>query len=348
MYGVLMMLCRPSVCVGRLAAALALPHHRRRRLAVLGRQLEQHRAVVERRDQQPVAVQPRRGDRQVRLELERLRPVDLARLRVEAVDRLRRPDDELAHAADGVDDRRTVADLFRLHRQRPPFLGAGVLVESHDDAVVAADQAYKLVAVEQRRRGEAPHRHRRLVRLVLDEILGPNVVAGRGVVTMKIAHRAQEVDLAAADGRRGPRAGRVGKLVGAGVRFLPEDAAVGFLQTPQAFLAVHAGRFERVAGVFRARRQDAVGDVDFAVGHGGAGVAAADRHPPALLGAVLGEVVEDSAFPPDAVAPRPEPLRPVVGVGGAVGGKKQAQGEKRYDQRQSAWHGTASLRKIRR
>src|SRR5688572_29025542 len=83
-------------------------------------------------------------------------PIDLARGRIERVDRLGMPDEELLHAAVLDHGRAAVPWLGR--GQGPPDLAAGRLVERHRDAPLADDDAVEQLAVDERVRGEAPPR----------------------------------------------------------------------------------------------------------------------------------------------------------------------------------------------
>src|SRR5437764_969785 len=78
--------------------------------------------------------------------------------RVEAVDRLGVPQDQLPLAARANDDRRAVAGLAR--RQGPPQLLAGVLVEGDGNAARTADEADEPRPVQERVTREAPLRRR--------------------------------------------------------------------------------------------------------------------------------------------------------------------------------------------
>ena len=199
------MLCSPSVCRG-VRLALALPQHVGAGAVRL--QLEHQRAVVERGDEQPVAVQPRRRDGQAGLDAELLRPVTLPVSGSSDTDRLGMPDDELALAARLVDHRRSVADFRLPSRQRPPQFLAGVLVEGHDDASLAADQADELVAVEQRAGREAPPDPAAGALpesvIVLAQFLRPDHFAGLGIQAEEVAHRPQSIR----PGRLRPQASR--------------------------------------------------------------------------------------------------------------------------------------------
>src|SRR5262249_19003463 len=93
------------------------------RLRLLRVELQGERAVVEAADEQDIAGESRGGDRRrgpggADVTRVLFAPVFLARLRIERVDRLAVPDDELALAASLENDRRGVPDL--LGRQRAP------------------------------------------------------------------------------------------------------------------------------------------------------------------------------------------------------------------------------------
>src|SRR5205823_1846958 len=126
--------------------------------------------------------------------------------------------------------------------------------------------------------------------------------------------RPQGVDLAAGDDGRGARPGGVADEVAAGVLVLPDDLAVGGVEAEDALGAVDAARLGRVR-LGRVPGGEEVHDEDAVADDGGAGVAAAEADAPEDLRPAPGELVEDAGLAPDAIAPRPEPPRPVVGAG---------------------------------
>src|SRR5205823_3790111 len=99
-----------------------------------------------------------------------------------------------------------------------------------------ADQADQPRAVHERVAGEAPHGGGDLVFLL--EVLGPEELACGGVEAAEVAHGAQGVDLAPADGRGAARAGGVADLVGAVVLVLPALLAGGRVEAEDALLAL--------------------------------------------------------------------------------------------------------------
>ena len=221
------------------------------------------------------------------------------------------PDDQLALAALGDDDRRTVAQLGPPQRQRLPDFLAAVLVEGDNNAVLAAHQADQAVAIQQRRGSVAPQRHAGPV--VFREVLRPQHLALGGIQAIKVAHGADSVDLAVGDQRRGARPDGVADLVGAIVFVLPQGLAAGLVETDDALLAGEGAAGEGVVWIAGALGELAVHDEDLAAGDGRPGVAAAQRCPPLDLRPLLGKLVEDALLAPDAIAFRPQPLRPVVG-----------------------------------
>src|SRR5581483_3658524 len=115
---------------------------------------------------------------------------------------------------------------------------------------------------------------------------------------------------AAADQRCRPRAGRVADAVGAVVLVLPDHPAGLLVQAQDALAAGDLVTGEGVGRVARSLRQHAVDDVDLTARDRRAGVAAADRRFPKNLRPARGELLDDAGLAPDAVALRPEPLRP--------------------------------------
>src|SRR5205807_4857397 len=116
-------------------------------------------------------------------------------------------------------------------------------------------------------------------------------------------------------------------LVGTGVFVLPDLLARGGVEADDALLAGDADAlFRRDRLAVAAGVAEAVHDVDAVANDGGAAVAVAQRSAPEDLGTVLGELLDQAGLAPDAVAPRAEPLRPVVGV--QEGGHEQASRER--------------------
>src|SRR5262249_51761873 len=122
------------------------------------------------------------------------------------------------------DHRRAVAGFFGA--QRLPQLFACVLVKGNNDAAIATYHADKLVAVEERARGETPQRRRRLV--FLHEILRPDELAAVGEAE-EVAHGSESVNFAVVNQRRGPWSGGIADLVGGVPIVLPEELARGLI-----------------------------------------------------------------------------------------------------------------------
>ena len=99
---------------------------------------------------------------------------------------------------------------------------------------------------------------------------------------------------------RGPAG--IGDRVVAVVLVLPDDLAGGVVEAEDALDAGHPAACHGFVGRLGRRLAARVGDVDAVAGDGGAGVAGADRRPPADLRPAGREVVEDAVFAPDAVA----------------------------------------------
>src|SRR5438876_8214288 len=93
--------------------------------------------------------------------------------RVEAVNGLRVPDDELARAAGRDNCRGAITDLRS--GQVLPNLSARVFVERDDFAAVAASEANEPIAVEERRSREPPDRNAGAI--VCHEVLCPDLAA---------------------------------------------------------------------------------------------------------------------------------------------------------------------------
>src|SRR5262249_52366422 len=143
---------------------------------------------------------------------------------------------------------------------------AGVLVESNHGAPLAADQTDELVAVQKRVRGEAPDRHRSVV--IAREVLRPEHLPRAGIQAEEIPHRAQGVNLAPGDDRRGPRTGGILDVVPAVIFMLPQLLAGLGVQAEHPLLALDPTLVERIARIASAIGEDAVGDVDLAASDG--------------------------------------------------------------------------------
>ena len=132
---------------GLLASTLAPPKQAGGR-SILS-ELQHERTVVKRREKESIALEHRRGNRQIGFDLERHRPVRRARFRIERDDGLGVPDDELPCSAGREDDRRAVPRILKA--QRPPDFLARILVEGDDTGSVRpADQADQSLAVDER------------------------------------------------------------------------------------------------------------------------------------------------------------------------------------------------------
>src|SRR5262249_6999837 len=177
-------------------------------------------------------------------------------------------------------------------------------------------QCDELLAVDEQRRGMAPDRVVALVDLV--QFLLPDDRALVGVEAEQMSHRAECVNPAIFDDRRGAWAGRVAQLdIGTVVRMMPDFFPRLRVEAEDALLAGHRRAAEGGVLVFeRGFVGFAVHDVEPVADDRGAGVAGADRLPPAELRSALGELVENALFAPDRVALWAEPLRPVVAAGG--------------------------------
>src|SRR5262249_45275515 len=109
--------------------------------------------------------------------------------------------------------------------------------------------------------------------------------------------------------------------VGAVVFVLPQEFAVGFVQTQDAFAAgnAFAGALrERLLMILGPFCQEPIGHINLAPGHSGSGIPSGDRTSPDDSRPTVGELIETPASGPAAVALGAEPLRPVVGAGQRV------------------------------
>src|SRR5205085_4298179 len=132
---------------------------------------------------------------------------------------------------------RAIADLLGL--ERLPDLLARVLVKRDDGTPLAANQAVKQVAVEQRVRRPTPDRGVDFV--VLGEVASPHQLAGDCVEAAQVAHGAERVDPAGPDQRRSAWSAAVGNLVRAVVFVLPQQFAAIRIQTKDALAARNTG-----------------------------------------------------------------------------------------------------------
>ena len=217
------------------------------------------------------------------------------------------PDQQLPFAAGFDQGRRAVAGLAG--RERAPSLLAGFLVEGDDDAAFAAHQADELVAVHERMAAEAPHRGFDLV--VLLQIARPEDGPFLDIEAVEVAHAAEGVDLAAV--HRGGAAGAagVGDGVLAGILPFPQRLAVGRAIAQHALIAAEFAPGEAGGDLVLGVEVD---DKHPPIGDRRPRVAIVDRNAPFHFRPVLGKFLEDPGLPPDAVAARPEPLRPIIGT----------------------------------
>src|SRR5262249_32791359 len=157
----------------------------------------------------------------------------------------------------------------------------------------------------------APDRDRGLQ--ILYEVHRPDRLAGLRVETSEVAHGAERVNAIADDARRGAWAKTVADpLVSAVVLVRPDNLTGLRVETEDALLA----RRRRAEGRVALDRLvgDAIHDVDEPGGHRGPRVPGADRRFPKALRSVGWELLKNPLLAPDAIALRPEPLRPVVGM----------------------------------
>src|SRR5262249_12142161 len=132
------------------------------------------------------------------------------------------------------------------------------------------------------------------------------------------AHGPEGVDLAARDGRRAPRPGRVAHVVRTVVLVLPDLVASLGVEAKDPLLPFPLGRGHWAVAPLSLDRL-IIGHVNLVRRHGRARETAMNGHRPQLLWPARRELVEDAGLLPMPVAVRAHPLRPVVGAGGDGG-----------------------------
>ena len=157
---------------------------------------------------------------------------------------------------------------------------------------------------------EAPDRRRGAV--VGLEVLLPQHLAGEGVEGMEISFGAERVDHAIDDRRRAPRPAGIRDRIGTVVFVPPEEPAVGGIKTEHALPTGNLCPLRGIVGD-RAVLADVVHEIDAAIGHRRAGIAATDLGPPAGRKPVGREGGADAGLAPLPVTLRATPLRPIVG-----------------------------------
>src|SRR5262249_42735991 len=143
----------------------------------------------------------RSGDAESRADAPRVRPVQLATLGIERVDRFGVPDDDLPRATCVDDRRRTIARLART--QGAPEFFSGALAKHHRHAALASDETNQLPAIEQRMARETPDGSFHLE--VLLKIARPEHLSVRAIQAPEIPLRAQRIHFSTMDQRRGTR-----------------------------------------------------------------------------------------------------------------------------------------------
>src|SRR5205823_4822886 len=79
---------------------------------------------------------------------------------------------------------------------------------------------------------------------------------------------------------------------------------------------LHAGIFAALKWIARLCFScDTIGDINSTIGHARPRISRGNRRPPQNLGAARWEFVDDSLLPPNSIALRAEPLRPVIRPG---------------------------------
>ena len=225
-------------------------------------------------------------------------------------------------AADAVNDRWRIADLAGL--QRPPQFVAGILVESDNGAVRAADEADEPFSIEQGVRGITPHG--RFLSEVFEEVALPNHLAIARVQTEQVTHRAEREDAPARDQRRGARAGGIADAIHAIVSVFPDSRTTAGVEAEDTLVAWNDGQgaftglpFGRLALPTVEQEQPVTHD-------GGAAVAALHVSAPYHERPVGGQRLDNAGLAPNAVTLRPHPLRQIIGAR-CRDGEKQSQTE---------------------
>src|SRR5205807_3601480 len=173
------------------------------------------------------------------------------------------PDNELPALADLVNHGRAVTGLTRL--QCPPQFLAGVLVESSNQAILAAHEANELITVNQGMSCKSPGRHAGAI--VFDKVLGPQDLAGRNIEAKQMAHGSQRVDLVTRNNWCRPRSGCVADFVGGIVGLLPDYSPVSLIQAKDAFFPRNRVLRESALWVLDAFGQNSIRDKVSALGH---------------------------------------------------------------------------------
>ena len=151
-----------------------------------------------------------------------------------------------------------------------------------------------------------------------------------GVEAKQITLRAERIDFAVVDQRSRARSAGIADGVGAIILVRPKQLAVCFVEAKHSLSARDSPAIERVLGLLAALGKLPIHQINPSIGDRRPGIAAADRHAPAHRRSVCRELFEDARLPPDPIALRPEPLRPVVG---AERWKSEGQNEKSESER---------------
>ena len=150
------MACRASVC-----RSLAPPSPEFFDPRLVLPQVEHEGAIVEPRQEESIARNDWGGDVDDHpRRREGILPIDRAGGRIQADHVIARPADQHAPAGLPDDDRGRIG---RLIVQGPPALDAGLLVQGHQARPLGAELDNHQLAIDQRRRGNAPDRHADLV-----------------------------------------------------------------------------------------------------------------------------------------------------------------------------------------
>ena len=130
---------------------------------------------------------------------------------------------------------------------------------------------------------------------------------------MEIPLGAEGVNDAIDDRRRAARSTGIRDRIGAVVFVLPEEPAIDGIKTEYPLPTGKLRALRRIVGHRPPVAEEVIDQIDAAIGHSRAGIAATDLGPPAGREPVGGEGGAEAGLAPLAVTLRATPLRPVVG-----------------------------------
>ena len=254
------------------------------------------RPVIKRGDEQLLSEERRitDPDRHSR-RWKRVPPEDLATPRIQARQTIASPTDQ--HVLIGLANQNR-GGISPPILEGPPDLLARLFVESdHTSTPCAAYLLNHQVLVDQRRGGNAPDGHLDIE--VLLQIPFPDHCTGLGIQAVEMPHRTNAVSFSLVDRHAGARTGRVA------------DSVVGsILDDPQRFASLGVetvDTFGRVA-IFRLP----VHDIDTPHGDGRSRVTWTDLSGPSVRQLARRKLLDDTGFPPEAIASWTSPLGPII------------------------------------